>query len=96
MIAHIVNPSLEIREGFENYLLMTDDGRAINGLMVDSDRQVVVIRDSSNQTRTLSREEIVEMSAVKRSLMPEGLLSPLTEQQVRDLFAYLRSPQPLP
>ncbi len=96
MIAHIVNPSLEIREGFENYLLMTDDGRAINGLMVDSDRQVVVIRDSNNQSRTLSRDEIVEMSAVKRSLMPEGLLAPLNEQQVRDLFAYLRSPQPLP
>jgi len=96
MIAHIVNPSLEIREGFENYLLMTEDGRAINGLMVDSDRQVVVIRDSNNQSRTLSRDEIVEMSAVKRSLMPEGLLAPLNEQQVRDLFAYLRSPQPLP
>jgi hypothetical protein len=27
--------------------------------------------------------------------MPEGLLTALTEQQVRDLFAYLRSTQPL-
>ena len=29
-------------------------------------------------------------------LMPEGLLKDLTEQQVRDMFAYLRSSQPLP
>jgi hypothetical protein len=29
------------------------------------------------------------------SLMPEGLLDTLTEQQTRDLFAYLRSTQPL-
>jgi hypothetical protein len=27
--------------------------------------------------------------------MPEGLLSELSDQQVRDLFAYLRSTQPL-
>jgi hypothetical protein len=27
--------------------------------------------------------------------MPEGLLEGLTEQQVRDFFAYLRIPQPI-
>ncbi len=27
--------------------------------------------------------------------MPEGLLKDLSDQQVRDLFAYLRSTQPL-
>lgn len=96
MVAHIVNPSLEIREGFENYLLLTDDGRAINGLMADSDRQVVVIRDAAGQTRTIAREEILEMAAVPQSLMPQGLLKPLNDQQIRDLFAYLRSPQPVP
>jgi hypothetical protein len=35
------------------------------------------------------------MGAQKKSLMPEGLLKELKEQQVRDLFAYLRSTQPL-
>ena len=29
------------------------------------------------------------------SIMPEGLLKDLSDQQVRDLFAYLRSTQPL-
>lgn len=96
MVAHIVNPSLEIRQGFENYLLLTDDGRAINGLMADSDRQVVVIRDAAGQTRTIAREEILEMAAVPQSLMPQGLLNPLGDQQIRDLFAYLRSTQPVP
>lgn len=96
MVAHIVNPSLEIREGFESYLVLTDDGRAINGLMADSDRQVVVIRDATGQTSTIARDEILEMTAVPQSLMPQGLLQPLSDQQVRDLFAYLRSPQPVP
>lgn len=96
MVVQIVNPSLEIREGYENYLVLTDDGRALNGLLADSDQQVVVIRDASGQTRVIARDEILELSAVPQSLMPEGLLDPLSDQQVRDLFAYLRSTQPIP
>jgi hypothetical protein len=30
-----------------------------------------------------------------RSLMPEGLLEGLSDQQLRDLFAYLRISQPI-
>jgi putative heme-binding domain-containing protein len=96
MIVHVVNPSLEIREGFENHMILTDDGRALNGLIADSDPQVVVLRDAASQTRVIARDEILEMSAVPQSLMPEGLLKPLSDQQIRDLFAYLRSTQPIP
>jgi hypothetical protein len=35
------------------------------------------------------------MRSSNTSLMPEGLLVGMSEQQVRDLFAYLRSSQPL-
>ena len=35
------------------------------------------------------------MKSAGLSLMPEGLLNSLKDQQVRDLFAYLRSAQPL-
>jgi len=35
------------------------------------------------------------MKAAGVSLMPEGLLDTFNDQQVRDLFAYLRSTQPL-
>ena len=36
-----------------------------------------------------------ELTASPQSLMPEGLLKDYTDQQVRDLFAYLRATQPL-
>ena len=96
MLLHVVNPSAEIREGFENYLLLTDDGRALNGFIADEDNQVVVLRGVDGQIRSVPRDEIEEMRAVPQSLMPEGILDPFTEQQVRDLFAYLRATQPLP
>ena len=43
----------------------------------------------------LARTEIAELKPAGLSLMPEGLMDGWKPQQVRDLFAYLRSTQPL-
>jgi putative membrane-bound dehydrogenase-like protein len=96
MLLNVVNPSAEIREGFENYLIYTADGRALNGFLVDQDAKVVVLRGVEGQTVSIERDNIERMAPVARSLMPEGVLKPLSPQQVRDLFAYLRATQPLP
>ncbi len=95
MLLHVVNPSAEIREGFETLLATTKDGRAVSGFLVDKDNQVVVLRGADGQTITLRQDQIDEMLPQRKSLMPERLLDGLTDQQVRDLFAYLRSSQPL-
>lgn len=96
MLMNVVNPSLEIREGFENFVLLATDGRTLNGFITDQDNRVVVLKQADGQTVILPREEIEELSAIKRSIMPEGLLKDYDAQQVRDLFAYLRATQPLP
>jgi putative heme-binding domain-containing protein len=95
MLLNVVNPSAEIREGFENLLIVTTDGRTITGFLVDKDQQVVVLRGTDGQNITIAQDQIEEMLPQRKSLMPEGLLKELSEQQVRDLFAYLRSTQPL-
>ena len=95
MLLNIVNPNAEIREGYVNYLVTTKDGRAISGFLADEDKQVVVIRGIDGANVTVARGEIREMTPAGFSIMPEGLLQALDEQQVRDLFAYLRSAQPL-
>ena len=96
MLLNVVNPSAEIREGFENYVAITGDGRTLNGFISDQDAQVVTLRGPDGQTTVLPRADLEDLKAVPVSLMPEGLLKDLSEQQVRDLFAYLRSTQPLP
>jgi putative heme-binding domain-containing protein len=95
MMLHIVNPSAEIREGFENHLVQTTDGRTLNGFLVERDNKIVVLRGADGQTTVISRDQIDDMKVIPQSLMPEGLLNGLADQQVRDLFAYLRSGQPL-
>jgi putative heme-binding domain-containing protein len=95
MLRHIVNPSAEIREGYTSYVVATADGRTLTGVVVDQDRNVVVLRGGDGKETTLPRQSIDEMKPSAASLMPEGLLRNLSEQQVRDFFAYLRSTQPL-
>lgn len=96
MLLNVVNPSAEIREGFENYVAITSDGRTLNGFISDQDAQVVSLRGPDGQTTVLPRADLEDLKAVPVSLMPEGLLKDLSDQQIRDLFAYLRSTQPLP
>ncbi|MGH7140390.1 MAG: c-type cytochrome, partial [Pirellulales bacterium] len=95
MLVNIVNPSAEVREGFETYQVLTDDGRIVSGFLVDRDNQVLVLRGADGQTISLAQAEIDEMAPLRKSLMPEGLLEKFSQQDVRDLFAYLRSTQPL-
>ena len=91
----VVNPSAEIREGFENHVLVTADGRVVNGFLADQDNQVVVLRGVDGQNLIFRREEIDELRVIPLSVMPADTLKELSEQQVRDLFSYFRSSQPV-
>ncbi|GIW81802.1 MAG: L-sorbosone dehydrogenase [Gemmatales bacterium] len=95
LLANIVNPSAEIREGFETYVVITVDGRVIEGFLVDRDNQVVVLRGADGQNVTIPQKSIDEMSKKNKSLMPEQLLKDYSPQEIRDLFSYLQSSQPL-
>ena len=95
ILVNVVNPGLEVREGFENHVVVTTDGRVVNGFLADQDNQVVVLRGVDGQNIILRRDEIEEMQVSKVSIMPEATLKALSEQQIRDLFAYLRSSQPV-
>ncbi|MEO2045769.1 MAG: PVC-type heme-binding CxxCH protein, partial [Pirellulales bacterium] len=48
-LVNVINPSIEIREGYESYLCLTDDGRTLSGFIVDQDDQVVVLRSAEGQ-----------------------------------------------
>jgi putative membrane-bound dehydrogenase-like protein len=95
MLLNIVNPSAEIREGYVGSVIAITDGRILSGVIVEEDKNVVVLRGADGHEATLPRDAIDTMRPSASSLMPEGLLNEMSAQQVRDLFAYLRSTQPL-
>jgi putative heme-binding domain-containing protein len=84
-----VVPSLEIREGFQSYLALTVNGRTINGMIAAQDERTVTLRNADNHKTVLERDAIESLTAIPTSLMPAELLKELTDDQIRDLFAYL-------
>ena len=95
LLRAVIDPSAEIREGYEAFNVETKDERSLTGFIAARDERLVVLRGLDGQNISLARTNISEMKPSALSLMPEGLLDPLSDQQVRDLFAYLRSTQPL-
>jgi putative heme-binding domain-containing protein len=95
MLMNIVNPSGEIREGYENMLVETKDGRTLSGFLAEKYDDAIVLRDLAGEKTLIGKNDFISMKSAGRSLMPEGLLEAFDDQQLRDLFAYLRSTQPL-
>jgi putative heme-binding domain-containing protein len=95
LIRNIVEPSAVIREGYLTSVVTMADGRTLTGVIADQDEQIVVLRGADGKDLPLSRNEIDDIRPTTVSIMPEGLLGPYRDDQVRDLFAYLRGSQPV-
>ena len=95
LLLQIVNPGLEIREGFELNVVVTADGRVLTGFITFQDDNFLVIRGSEGEDVRIAKEDIDEIVPQRKSLMPEGILKDLSDEQIADLFAYLQSGQPL-
>ena len=95
MLISIIDPNAEIREGYENFIATTNDGRILSGFLADQDANTVVLRGFDGSDTTIGRSDLKELRPAGRSLMPAGLLSGLDDQGLRDLFAYLKLSQPI-
>jgi len=84
----IVDPSLAIREEYIAFNIATTDAQTLTGLVTELSKTSVTLLDIGGNKTVLSRTSIKTMQASHTSLMPEGLLDALSEQQVKDLFAY--------
>ena len=97
LLETIVDPNAVIPNEYRATEIETKDGRSLTGIVkVMGDKSIQL--QTANELVTIPRNEIASMRQSELSMMPEGLLSTLTDQEVRDLLYYLsRSGQvPLP
>jgi putative heme-binding domain-containing protein len=91
LLPNVIDPSSVIRPEFVAYTVETTDGRVLTGLLADSAAESVTLLDAKNIRTTLKRNEIETLEPMSASLMPERILDPLSDQEIRDLFAALQS-----
>ncbi len=76
-------------------VLTLKDGRVLNGMLSDKSERTVTVRMIDQETR-IDRSEIAKQEQLPVSMMPEGLLAALTDEQVRHLIAYLQTTAQVP
>ena len=58
ILLNIVNPSAEIREGYTTSIVAMTDGRILSGIVVEEDKNVVVLRGGDGKEAALARADI--------------------------------------
>ena len=94
LLLSIIAPSVEIREGFENVVLMMMSGEVHSGFRTEENERVIFLRELSGAIRTIPKPNIKSITYSPVSLMPQGLLNGLEDGGLQDIFAYLRSTTP--
>src|SRR5208282_3186935 len=83
LVTSIVDPSAVIRNEFVAYVAITNNGRLVNGLIVEATPRTVTLVDAKNERTTIARDDLEKLSPSPQSLMPEKILDDLDEQQIR-------------
>jgi putative heme-binding domain-containing protein len=90
LIESIVHPSHVISSQYASKAVRTTDGRTLTGLVVPGASGETTVILPTGERLTLTSKQVEAMKPSKLSAMPEGLLDPLSLDEIADLFAYLQ------
>lgn len=85
----ILAPNAEIREGYHTYIAQLKNGQVLSGVLEKQDASGITLRDMAGQKHPVPSADLKQLDASPVSLMPAGLLLGLSDEELRDLFAYL-------
>ncbi len=95
LLENIVDPSATVSKNYQLTIVLTEDGRILNGVLMDQNDRTITVRTTTERL-TIARDEILEIRDSKLSMMPDQQLDVMKPDEVRDLLGYLMSPSQVP
>src|SRR6185295_8729664 len=95
ILQNVVDPNAVIPNDYRTWNLETKDDRVITGIVTRQDDNAVTIV-TANESLVVPRNEIASLRQGELSMMPEGLLQVLSDDEICDLISYLRQPAQVP
>ncbi len=89
LLRNILTPDAAMESGYRIYRVELKNGDIIDAFFVDEDQDAVVVRQPGGPDRRIERADIEQAGFIRRSLMPAGLLEPLSDDQIAALLTYL-------
>jgi putative membrane-bound dehydrogenase-like protein len=95
LLENVIDPGASVGADFRAVSFLLADGRAVTGVISASDERTLTVQ-TAQAPIVLDRHDIAEQTVQDQSLMPDGLLTKLSDGDVRDLVAYLMAPGQVP
>ena len=89
LVESLLMPNAKVKEGYHGVVVETKDGQTLSGTVVRESGSELVLRGTANQEIVLAKSNIESRNQASASLMPAGLLDPLSETEQLDLVAFL-------
>ncbi len=87
----IIHPDKDVPNRYRAIAYTTTKGKIILGLVVYESADGVLLQTSTGEPQRLSGDEITLRQQTQRSIMPVGLLDNAKDNEIADLFAYMKS-----
>ena len=91
LLIAILDPNREAQPNFATYVVETQDGKVLNGLLVGDTATSVTLRRAEAKEDVVLRSNIETIVSNGKSLMPEGFEKDVSPAALADLLAYLKS-----
>ncbi len=94
LLRSVLEPSKEIAEKYQSYSFLLSSGSTVTGMIVEeTPKQIKVLVDplAKGEPAVIDVSDIEERKKSTLSIMPQGLMSKLTQEEILDLLAYLYS-----
>ncbi|TMM58596.1 c-type cytochrome [Maribacter algarum] len=94
LLSNILNPNGDIQNDYKTVVITTNDGRTYSGNIISENDRNVTLRVVGQDPISISTSKIQNREVTTKSMMPDGLLNNLTDEEVINLVAYLKELNP--
>ena len=93
VLSNVLDPSATVAREYQTTVIETSDGRLLTGIVKqENDAGLTLV--TATETLVVPKDEIETRDQRPISLMPDGLLKNVSDDELRDLVGFLASPPP--
>ncbi len=89
LLTDILDPGRSVEANFRAYTVTTKMGRVFTGLLASESKTTIELFDAEGKKQTILRQDIDELLATNKSLMPDGFEKLLKRKDLADLLEFL-------
>lgn len=95
ILLNVMEPSAEIQDDYKMVVINTRDGRTYSGNVIGENQRQITLRVVGQEPVIINKSSIQSKDVTEVSMMPPGLFENLTEKEIVDLMAYLKTNKPI-